>query len=261
MSSPLLPPEHGPRLVRTLLVYGMLAGLAAGLLAFLVALVLGEPQVQHAVAFEEHLLALRHQAPEPELVSRGTQRTLGLLSGTLAVGVALGGIFALVFAYAHGRIGAFGPRTSAAVLGGLAFVLLTLVPFTKYPANPPSIGNPDTLGRRTLVYFAMVAISLLSAVAARRAAKSTSGPNSLLLAGAVFIALIAAAELILPAIHETPAGFPADVLYRFRLASLAIHATMWLSIALIFGALADRAIAHAPTPSRRWRPRRSPTPA
>ena len=39
--------------VRNLLVRGMLAGLAAGLLALVVAYFLGEPRVDQAIAFEE----------------------------------------------------------------------------------------------------------------------------------------------------------------------------------------------------------------
>ena len=30
-----------------------------------------------------------------------------------------------------------------------AFVVVYLVPFLKYPANPPSVGDPDTIGKRT----------------------------------------------------------------------------------------------------------------
>jgi hypothetical protein len=56
----------------------------------------------------------------------------------------------------------------------------------------------------------------------------------------VLIVVVAVAELILPAVHETPAGFPADVLYRFRLASLGINATIWLTLGLGFGAVAER---------------------
>src|SRR3954468_8379923 len=105
-------------MARALLVRGMIAGLVAGLLAFVFAHHFGEPQVQHAIDFEEHLAALRHQPPDPEVVSRATQSTWGLLTGNVLVGVALGGIFALVFAYAYGRISNLGPRLLSACLAG-----------------------------------------------------------------------------------------------------------------------------------------------
>src|SRR3954454_15651789 len=155
-------------MVRSLLVRGMLVGVAAGLLAFAFAYIFGEPQVQHAIDFEEQLARLNHEPAEAELVSRGAQRTIGLLTGTVVMGVALGGLFALAFAWAYGRIGALSPRLTAAVLALGAYVTIILVPFTKYPANPPTVGNADTIGTRTAGFVAMIAISILAVVAAAR---------------------------------------------------------------------------------------------
>jgi len=234
-------------MIRSLLVRGMLVGILAGLLAFAFALIFGEPQVQHAIDFEEHLAAMHHEPAEAELVSRGVQRTWGLLTGTLAMSVALGGLFALVYAWAYGRIGPFGARATAALLALGAYASITLVPFTKYPANPPTVGNPDTIDRRTVLFVVMILISILALVAAayiRRELLARLGSwNATIAAGLAFIAVIAVAELILPAVHETPAGFPADVLWRFRIASLGINATIWATIGLAFGAAAERLLA------------------
>jgi hypothetical protein len=243
-------------MVRSLLIRGMLVGLGAGLLAFAFASVFGEPQVQHAIDFEDHLAALRHEPAAPEVVSRGVQRTLGLLTGTVATGVALGGLLGLAFAYAYGRVGALGARATAALLALGAFVSITLIPFTKYPANPPTVGSPDTIDKRTVLFFAMIAITVLALVAAARVRRQlvprAGAWNAAIAAGAVLLAVVAAAQLILPAVHETPAGFPADVLYRFRLASLGINATLWLTLGLGFGAAAERLVEPASrrTPAR-----------
>jgi hypothetical protein len=231
-------------MVRSLLVRGMLVGVAAGVLAFAVAFVFGEPQVQHAIDFEEHLARLHHEPAEAEVVSRGVQRTLGLLTGNVVLGVALGGLLALVFAWVYGRIGTMGPRLTAAVLALGAYLTITVIPFTKYPANPPTVGNPDTIGRRTILFVAMIAICIVAAIAAARLRRDLlarfGGWNATLLAAGVFLAVVGVAELILPAVHETPPGFPADVLYRFRLASLGINATLWATLGLGFGAAAHR---------------------
>jgi hypothetical protein len=227
--------------VRSLLVRGMVVGLAAGVLAFAFAFVFGEPQVQRAIDFEE---TLQH---DPEVVSRGIQRTLGLLTGTVVMGVALGGLFSLVFAYAYGRLGNLNARATSALLALGAFLTINAIPFTKYPANPPTVGDPDTIDKRTALFLAMIAITVLAAIAAARIRRDllprTTAWNATLLAAAAFIAIVAIAELILPAVHETPPGFPADVLYRFRLASLGISLTLWTAIGLGFGAAAERLIA------------------
>ena len=83
-------------MVRALLIRGMLAGVFAGLLACGFAWLFGEPQVNLAIAFEQHMHQMAGEAPEPELVSRAVQSTAGLLTGILVYGCALGGIFALV---------------------------------------------------------------------------------------------------------------------------------------------------------------------
>jgi hypothetical protein len=219
----------------------MLVGLAAGVVAYAFAFVFGEPQVQRAIDFEE---TLNH---DPEIVSRGVQRTLGLLTGTVVMGVALGGLFSLVFAYAYGRWSALKARATSALLALAAFLTITAIPFTKYPANPPTVGNPGTIDKRTMLFLAMIAITVLAAIAAGRIRRDllerTGAWNATLLAVAAFLATVAIAQLILPAVHETPPGFPADVLYRFRLASLGINLTLWTTIGLGFGAAAERLIA------------------
>ena len=234
-------------MVRSLLIRGMLVGAVAGLLAFAFAYVFGEPQVQHAIDFEEQLARSAHEPAGAELVSRGTQRTIGLLTATTALGIALGGAFALLFAYAYGRIGALGARATAALLALGAYLTITLVPFTKYPANPPSVGNAATIDRRTALFVAMITITMLAMLAAariRRGLLARLGAwNATSLAVAAFVAVIVVAQLILPGVHETPKGFPADVLWQFRIASLGINATLWVAIGLGFGVVAERLLA------------------
>ncbi len=44
----------------------------------------------------------------------------------------------------------------------------------------------------------------------------------------------------LPAVNEVPEGFPADLLWNFRVAAIGIQAILWTGIGLGFGALAER---------------------
>src|SRR5690348_8239681 len=99
---------------RTLLVRGMLAGVIAGVLAALFAYLVGEGPVSSAIGFEDAMAA--HEGhPDVEVVSRGVQSTLGLLVAVAGYGVAIGGVFALVFAFTLGRIGAALPVRARAV--------------------------------------------------------------------------------------------------------------------------------------------------
>ncbi|MGW9371719.1 CbtA family protein [Streptomyces xanthophaeus] len=252
-------PSLSPRTVspRTLLVRGMLAGLLAGVAAFLVAYLLGESKVDAAIAIEE-AAAHGHDHGEEAPVSRALQATAGLGTGVLLYGVALGGIAALVYCYALGRLGRFGPRATAALVTGALFVTVTLVPFLKYPANPPAVGDPGTATRRTVLYLLMIALSALLAAGAlilgRRLAPSLGNWNASTAAGVAFVAAVGLSYALLPGINEVPAGFPAALIWEFRLASLAIQTALWATFGLAFGYLAERALVPATTPKEAVQP-------
>jgi len=250
-------------MMRGLLVRGMLAGLIAGVLAFGVAKVVGEPQVDKAIAYESALEARArhgaHEGHDSEPVSRAVQSSAGLGAGAILYGVAFGGIFALVFAIAYGRLGPLTARGTAALLGLLGFVSIALVPVLKYPATPPAIGDPDTIGRRTLLYLVMIVLSVVAIVVAvmvrRRIVHRFGEWNATLVVAGGYVLAMALCYVLLPGINEVPQvaihgvvdrvvdsmlTFPPTVLWRFRVASLAVQATIWSAIAIAFGVLATR---------------------
>ncbi|MEU7428991.1 CbtA family protein [Streptomyces sp. NPDC040750] len=232
--------------VRNLLVRGMLAGLAAGVLALVVAYLLGESSVDKAIGFED---AHSHEH-EMEVVSRSLQSTAGLATGVLVYGVAFGGIAALAYCFALGRVGRFGPRATALLLSGCALLAVYVVPFLKYPANPPSVGDPDTIGKRTGLYFLMMLLSVLLAIAAtllgKRLAPVLGTWWATVTAVAAFAVVIGVAYGFLPAVDEVPKDFPAALLWRFRLSALAIQAVLWGGFGLLFGELAERLLNPKP---------------
>ncbi len=239
-----------------LLLRGMLVGLIAGVLAFGFARAFGEPEVGRAIAFEERMAEASGEAPEEEVVSRATQACLGLFAGVTVYGAAVGGLFALAFAFEHGRIGPVGPRGTAALVALAAFVAVVLAPDLKYPANPPSVGDPDTIGARTAQFFAMLAASvgaLAGAVAVGRSlARRLGAWNAAIVAGLGYVAVMALVMAALPAIDEVPRQFSAVTLWRFRIASLGVHATLWTTIGLLFGWLAERRFSTARQTAILW---------
>jgi predicted cobalt transporter CbtA len=231
-------------MTRSLLVRGMLAGLLAGLLAFAFARLVGEPQVEKAIAFETSLDRANGEAPEPEMISRRVQKSFGLLTGVVVYGTAIGGLFGLAFAFAYGRLGTTHPRTLSAVLAAMGFVAIVLVPTLKYPANPPSVGNPETIGVRTAAFFLLIVISVAAMVGSLQARRSLSVRygvwNSSLLAAGLFLLIVIIASRLLPVIDEVPRGFPVTLMWRFRVAALEIQAVMWATLGLLFGWLTER---------------------
>lgn len=245
-------------MIGTFLVRGMLVGIVAGLLSFGFLKVYGEPQVDRALAFEtqqDEAKAAANKAEghmhmsnedEPELVSRSVQAGLGLFVAVLVYSAAFGGLFGLTYAFAYGRIsGALTPRALSAALAAMGFVAICLVPNLKYPANPPPVGEPGTIGVRTALYFIVIAISfgaMVGSIAFRRLFVAQFGDwNATLIASAHYVALMIAVWLVLPVVNEVPDQFPAVVLWNFRIASMGSHFIMWATLGLLFGALTHRA--------------------
>ena len=243
-------------MVKALLVRGMLAGAIAGLFAFGFAYSFGEQEIDYAIAFEQQQEAHDQAGAagavhehEEELVSRTVQSGIGLLLAVVIYGAGIGGLFAIAFALAYGRIGPFGPRATAALLAAAGFVSVAMIPFLKYPANPPAVGSPETLGNRTALFLIMIAISLMAVMLAiglaRRLLARFGRGISATIGGVAFMAAVALAYLLLPDVREVPAQFSADALWRFRVASLGMQLLMWAVLGLVFSWLADRLLGRA----------------
>jgi Probable cobalt transporter subunit (CbtA) len=252
---------------KRLIARGLLAGLVGAVLAFLFARLFAEPVIGRAIAFEDG----RTEAEQAqgvhghgtELFTRGVQSNVGLGFGVLVFGVSMGALFAVSFCLvygAYGRVGGraenTGPRLLSVQLAAGAFVAVYLVPFVKYPPNPPGVGQTDTIAARTGLYLAAVVTSVVLAIAAvwlaRRQTGRLGGWNAGLVAAAAYVAVTAAVFVLLPNVAETPQplrdasgaiiypGFPADVLYEFRLLSLGTQLLLWVAIGLVFAPLAGR---------------------
>jgi predicted cobalt transporter CbtA len=249
----------------SLLLRGMIVGFVAALLSFGILKTMGEPAVERAIAFETAMDEAKAKADrdaaaakgatspvvenEPELVSRAVQGGIGLFTGVAVYNVAFGGLFALAFALCYGRIGDWRPRVVSAVLALSGFASVYAVPFLKYPPSPPSVGNPDTIGLRTAIYFAMVLLSLAAMILAWNVrnglARRLGGWNATLVGAAVFLVAAAVAAVALPPLNEVPEDFPAAALWQFRIASLGAQALMWTVLGLGFGAWVERDYARA----------------
>jgi hypothetical protein len=226
-----------------LLWRGMLAGLVGAFLAATFALLVAEPHVDAAIAFEARHAA--HAAGE-EWVSRATQRTWGLYTAMMLYGTALGGLLAIVVAACHGRVGQITPRALALALAAGALLVVVLVPALKYPPTPPAVGLHETVRVRTAAFLAMTAGSLLAAIAAAWSARRLPGLGRLdrwLVGALVYATAATLVAAVLPLVDEVPADFPASLLWHYRVAALASQCVFWLATAALFGRLAEPLLA------------------
>lgn len=243
--------------LKNLLLRGVLAGLIAGLVAGGVAFALGEAHIEAAIAIEESAqsptahdgdeqlgAAHSHSGPESTpLVDRGGQRA-GLILATTLAGIALGAVFAVAAHYLR-RFTALSGPVLALALAGTGWLAVEAVPFFKYPANPPAVGDPDTLNERTLLWLAALALGIAAVAVSFLVAKATATQSlwsvRVTSSIAAFLAVVAVGYLLLPSVDEVGSDFPATLLWQFRISSLATQACLWLTLGLVFAVLTERA--------------------
>lgn len=270
---------------RRLITRGLVAGALAGLVAFCFSRIFAEPAITKAIAYENgrdaaqaalnRAAGLPVEAAGPDLFSRTVQSNLGIGVGLIGFGAAMGAVYAVVYLLCLGRVGKIQPKVLALLVAGAGLAGIYLVPYLKYPANPPAIGHPETIKPRTGLYLTMVICSVAFMLAAiwlgRRLAPRFGNWNASLLGALGFAAAIGIVMAILPSLGELSAnvhlyghhatetplpladakgniiypGFPADVLFSFRFSSICNQVILWGTLALVFGPLAERVLRPA----------------
>ncbi len=190
------------RTISWFILRGLAAGAAAGVVAALFVRFVTESQIGFALKFEE-ATGIGLPPGEAAEFSRGTQHWGGM-AGTLIFGTVMGLVLGIVVAALHDRVRARNEFGRAARIAAGIFLAVSVIPGLKYPPNPPTVGNPDTIEDRTVAYLllltAAIAIVFLSWwLWERLTAKGIDGAQRFLLGVGAFVVLVTAAYVIWPA--------------------------------------------------------------
>lgn len=221
---------------------GAVAGAAGGLVMAIVLRMLGEPSIGDAIAIEKANVPAG--AAHKELFSRGVQQ-VGGMAAAIVYGVAIGLVFAIVFAAVRHRLASRDDWRRSTLLGATGFVTMFAVPFLKYPPNPPAVGNPNTITERTVLYVVLVGWSIVASWAAWRLhrwlrARGVVEHQRVSATALTYAVLLIVAFVALPG-NPDAIGAPATLVWRFRIASLGGAAAYWSVLGLAFGWLCVRA--------------------
>jgi hypothetical protein len=236
----------GPTTLPRLLGRGAAAGGIAGLLTGAFSYLLAEPVMDRAVRLE----AARHAAeghPHAEEMFTRTEQHLGLVLAAVATGVAIGVLFAVVYAALHRRDIDRRPWERSLGLAGAALTGIWLLPFLRYPANPPGVGDEASVGLRTASWLGAMAIGAAAVVVAWRLYAQLDRVSAPLRQGAAAGVVVAGlALLFLLPDNPDPVDVPAGLLWEFRMWSAGSSVLLWAGLGVAFGALGLRAPAAAP---------------
>ena len=211
------------------LVAGVLAGLAAAAFHF----VATEAVIDQAISLEN----LRRQAEgtyQEPVVSRDVQR-VGLFVGFVIYGLTWSLMFGAVFHAAQRWLPGGSALRRGLFLAAAALWSVALFPFLKYPANPPGVGDPETITSRQTLFLVVVALSGLGTALAIILARRRGWPVALALLATVDVAIY----VLVPG-NSDPLSLPADVVWTFRALSVVGLALFWAVLGLSFGLFLQR---------------------
>ena len=218
----------------------LVSGAFAGLVHGSANLVLVEPYLDEAINIEnQNLFASGEEEDTLEFWVeyegyREWQKGGQLLAGVI-LGTSIGALFGIVFALSRNSLPGNNDVKKSLVLAGIMWATIYFIPFLKYPANPPTVGDAETVVLRGILYLTFIAISGFAAVGFYKLSKRFEGKKK-------FIGLIGYAALIsamLVAMPDNPdeVTAPMDLVEGFRVMSVLGVTAFWITIGLVLGLL------------------------
>ena len=234
------------------LVIVLISGALAGFVHGSANLVLVEPYLDEAIGIEnQNLFASGEEEDTLEFWVeyegyRAWQKSGQLLAGVI-LGTSIGALFGIVFALSRNSLPGNNNIKKALILAGIMWLTIYFIPFLKYPANPPTVGDGETVVLRAILYLSFIAISGFATVGFYKLSKVFKGNKKLLaLVGySVFI------SVVFVAMPENPdeVTAPMDLVDGFRIMSVLGVSTYWVAVGLILGLLWNRFKPNKEVPS------------
>jgi len=229
------------------LVIVIFSGFSAGIIHGLVNLVVVEPFLDKAIGIEnQNMFGTGETRETPDFwqkfdAYRMWQKEGEVLAGGI-LGLASGALFGLVFAYVRGSLPSNNDVKKALLLCSIMLLVIFFIPFLKYPANPPAVGDTNTISFRQSIYSEFIALSGLGALGFSVLYKKL-GSSKKLIAPLGYTIFITIAFLLMPD-NPDKITISMDLVNQFRIASLITVTISWIANALILGALWQRFQPH-----------------
>lgn len=215
------------------------SGAAAGLIHGGINLVFVEPSLDQAIGIEnQHLFASGEEKDTPEFRAQYDDYRIWQKSGQVfaggILGVSIGSLFGIVFALSRNSLPGKTDIKKALVLAGIMWLTIYFIPFLKYPSNPPTVGNPETIVLRGILYLTFIAISGFGAVGFYKLSQKLKTKKIIAITG--YAAFISIVFVVMPG-NPDQITAPMDLVEHFRIMSAFTVSLYWLSLGLILGSL------------------------
>ena len=229
----------------TFIAITLLAGAIAGALLAIMNQGIVEPYIDQAINIENHNAMSQGEVINPQEFNayRLWQKSGEIVAGTI-LGISLGALFGVVFAFARDSIPGSNNKKRALILAAVMLLVIYIVPALKYPANPPAVGDPETIYYRETLYIAILTISGFSALGLAFLYRKL-GNNQVrkIVVPVIYVGIIATAFMVLPP-NPDQITAPMDLVTSFRIVTGFTISVFWGLLGLILGALWDKTKPH-----------------
>lgn len=229
----------------TFIAITLFSGAVAGAMLGIVNQGVVEPFIAQAIDIENQnaIAAGELFNPNEYATYRIWQRGGEIAAGTV-LGLSIGALFGIVFAYARDSLPGSSNKKKALVLAGVMWLVLFIIPALKYPANPPAVGDPETISFRQSIYLAFLAISGFSTLVLAFVYRKLGAVRAKkAIVPAAYAAIMAVAFVAMPPNPDEIAA-PMDLVVSFRIASAFTMSMFWGLLGIMLGALWDRLKPH-----------------
>ena len=216
------------------LISGTLAGAIHGTVNFVIV----EPYLDQAIGIEnQNLFASGEEENTAQFWAeyesyRIWQKSGQVLAGII-LGIAMGSLFGIVYALSRNSLPGKNDVTKAVILAGIMWITIYLIPFLKYPANPPTVGDGETVALRAILYISFILLSGIGAFVFYKLSKKFQNNKKYfgLFGYVIFIMIV---FFVMP---ENPDQItaPMNLVNEFRLMSILGVSSFWGSIGIILG--------------------------
>ncbi|MGH9977476.1 MAG: CbtA family protein [Nitrososphaeraceae archaeon] len=227
------------------IIITLLSGAIAGTFLGLINQVMVEPFIDQAIEIE-----IQNMISEGETVDRQEFNNVrfwqkgGEIVAGVILGTAIGALFGLVFAYTRNSLPGSNEKKKGIMLAGIMFLVLFLVPALKYPANPPAVGDPETIVYRQSLYVGMLAISGFSALGLALLYRNMGHKESKkVVIPLIYAAVILAAFIILPP-NSDDITISMDLIVNFRIVSVLTMGIFWAILGVVLGSFWEKVELH-----------------
>ena len=220
----------------------LVSGAIAGTILGLINQILVEPYIDQAIEIEvQNTVTSGEPVDHDELVQyRLWQKGGEIVAGTI-LGTSISALFGIVYVYSRDSLPGSNNKKKGLILAGIMFFVIFLIPALKYPANPPAVGDPDTIEYRESLYIGMLVISGFTALGVailyRRLGKTRKESRKIIVP-TIYVVIIALAFVVLPT-NPDAITISSDLLMNFRIVTTITMGIFWGALGILLGSFWD----------------------